>query len=120
MGQEISISHEEHLKNLYIISCRTRPGGVVRPGMTSVFLTTISSKNEDKTSNIFPKSGEKGIRTSQCVWIHGAALGTARRRGKDGRAQRLDSQPHPGGKGQGPHGLHPGHVLCQGNTGGHS
>ena len=82
LGQEISISHEEHLKNLYIISSRTRPGGVVRPGMTSVFLTTISSKNEDKTSNIFPKSGEKGIRTSQCVWIHRAALGTARRRGK--------------------------------------
>ena len=27
--------------------------------MTSVFLTTISSTNEDKTSNIFPKSGEK-------------------------------------------------------------
>ena len=36
LGQEIAISHEEHLKNLYIISCRARPGGGVRPGMTSV------------------------------------------------------------------------------------
>ena len=88
--------------------------------MTSVFLTTISSTNEDKTSNIFPKVEKKGIRTSQRVWIHRAALGTARRRGKDGCAQRLDSQPHPGGKGQGPHGLHPDHVLCQDNTEGHS
>ena len=120
MGQEMVISHEEHLKNLYIISCRTRPGGAERPGMTSVFLTTISFTNEDKTSNIFPKMREKGIRTSQRDWIHGAALGTARRRGKDGRAQRLDSQPHPGGNGQGPHGLHPDPVLCQGNTEGHS
>ena len=58
LGQEIAISHEEHLKNLYIISCRTRPGGAGRPGMTSVFLTTISSTNEDKTSNIFPPTSE--------------------------------------------------------------
>ena len=36
LGQEMVISHEEHLKNLYIISCRTRPGGAERPGMTSV------------------------------------------------------------------------------------
>ena len=59
MGQEIAISHEEHLKNLYIISCRTRPGGGVRPGMTSVFLTTISSQMRTKHQIVFPQKLRK-------------------------------------------------------------